>query len=319
MKWLITLLFATSSILFFAGLFASILLSDKRMNRRMKRLMELNDSRKLSRKRFDVLVQLRLAKQAVRSKLSKREGETLEQLLRSSGLAMEPEEYVLFRWIAATLGGFLAVLLFGSWLWLPVGAIGGYLLPKWYVRKKVKDRIQRFNEGLEDTITTIIGSLRAGFSFAQALKTVTEEADPPIRDEMELVLKEMQYGVNMEEALLHLRDRMPSADLDLLVQAVLIQRQVGGNLAVVLETIVRTIRERNRIQRQVKTLTAQGRLSGMVIGLLPIGLAFVLYLIEPEYIGSLFRHPLGLAMVGAGGFSGAIGFMLIRKLTTIEV
>jgi tight adherence protein B len=112
---------------------------------------------------------------------------------------------------------------------------------------------------------------------------------------------------------------MPSEDLDLMIQAILIQRQIGGNLAVILETIVQTIRDRSRIQRQVTTLTSQGRLSGMVIGLLPFVLSILLYMIEPSYIGSLFNNPIGIGMVVAGLVSGAIGFMLIRKITTIEV
>jgi tight adherence protein B len=129
----------------------------------------------------------------------------------------------------------------------------------------------------------------------------------------------MQYGTSMEDALTEWKERMPSEDLDLMIQAILIQRQIGGNLAVILETIVQTIRDRSRIQRQVTTLTAQGRLSGMVIGLLPFVLGILLYLIQPSYIGSLFKNPIGIGMVAASLVSGVIGFMLIRKITTIEV
>jgi tight adherence protein B len=129
----------------------------------------------------------------------------------------------------------------------------------------------------------------------------------------------MQYGTSMEDALNEWKERMPSEDLDLMIQAILIQRQIGGNLAVVLETIIQTIRDRIRIQRQVTTLTAQGRLSGMVVGLLPFVLGLILYFIEPNYIGSLFHNSIGLMMVGAGLISGAIGFVFVRKLTTIEV
>jgi tight adherence protein B len=129
----------------------------------------------------------------------------------------------------------------------------------------------------------------------------------------------MQYGSHMEDALHQLKERMPSEDLELMIQAILIQRQIGGNLATVLETIVQTIRDRNKIQRQVQTLTAQGRLSGTVIGLLPIVLGMLIYLIQPAYIGTLFHHPIGILMMICGMVSGIIGFMLIRKLTTIEV
>lgn len=168
-------------------------------------------------------------------------------------------------------------------------------------------------------VTTIVGSLRAGFSFPQALKTVAEEAESPVRDEIDIVIKEMQYGSTLDNALEELKERMPSEDLDLMIQAILIQKQVGGNLATILDTIIQTIRDRNKIQRQILTLTAQGRLSGVIIGALPIVLAIVLYLIEPSYIGTLFTHPLGIGMMILGVVFGIVGFIMIRKMTTIEV
>jgi tight adherence protein B len=129
----------------------------------------------------------------------------------------------------------------------------------------------------------------------------------------------MQYGSTIEDSLNELKTRMPSEDLDLMIQAIIIQRQVGGNLATVLDKIVETIRDRTKIQRQITTLTAQGKLSGIIIGLLPLILAVLLYMIEPDYIGTLFKNPIGWVMIGAGGISGIIGFILIRKITTIEV
>jgi tight adherence protein B len=112
---------------------------------------------------------------------------------------------------------------------------------------------------------------------------------------------------------------MPSNDLEMMIQTVLIQRQVGGNLASVLEIIVKTIKDRNKIQRQVKTLTAQGRLSGRVIGALPVVLGTAIYLINPGYINALFGNPAGIMIMSAGVVSGVIGFVLINKLTKIEV
>jgi len=146
-----------------------------------------------------------------------------------------------------------------------------------------------------------------------------EEGEAPIKDEIELVLKEMQYGSTLEDSLNGLYERMPSKDLELMVQAIIIQRTVGGNLATVLDKIVNTIRDRTKIQRQITTLTAQGRLSGVVIGLLPVALAFILYLIEPDYIGALISHPVGMIMLAGGAVSGAVGFFMIKKITTIEV
>lgn len=320
MRWVILLLFSLSSSLLFAAVLQRIFLSDKRMDKRIKHYLELQNRKKLSRKKFNFLVQLQLYKQTVREKvLTKKENEKLEHTLNRAGIPLKPEEYILFQWIAIALCGGGLYLVSGKLFFLLVGCFLGYLLPKWWVRKQAKERIKKFNDGLQDMITTIIGSLRAGFSFSQALKTVADEADSPIKEEIETLVRDMQYGSHMEEALHQLKERMPSEDLDLMIQAILIQRQIGGNLATVLETIVQTIRDRNKIQRQVQTLTAQGRLSGTVIGLLPIVLGMLLYLIQPTYIGTLFHHPVGIIMMIGGTVSGTIGFILIRKLTTIEV
>lgn len=320
MKWIIIAMFSFTCFLLFAVVLQTLFLSDRKLDKRINRYLHLNNKRKLGRKRFNLLVQMQLYKQTIREKvLTKQKNDRLEQMLGRAGLPMRPEEYILFQWIAVAICGGLLFLVSGNPLLLLLGGIAGYVLPRWFVRKKERERIAKFNDGLQDMITTIIGSLRAGFSFPQALKTVVQESENPIRDEMETVLKEMQYGATMEDALYHLKERMPSKDLDLMVQSILIQRQIGGNLAYILETIVQTIRDRNKIQRQIKTLTAQGKMSGMVIGLLPVALAFLLYLIEPSYIGILFRNPIGLIMLSGGVVSGIIGFVLIRKMTTIEV
>jgi tight adherence protein B len=320
MIWIVIGMFALSSFLLFAAIFQLLFLTDKRMDKRMKRFLELNDKKQISRKKFNLLVQLQLYKSAVRDRvLTKKKGQRLETMLSLSGVPIKPEEYVMFQWISTALCGGLAYLLFNQFLLLLVGAVIGFALPRWWIGRKRRKRMAQFNEGLLDMLTTIIGSLRAGFSFTQALKTVVDESEGPIHDESEIVLREMQFGTSMEDALNEWKERLPSEDLDLMIQAILIQRQIGGNLAVILETIVQTIRDRSRIQRQVTTLTAQGRLSGIVIGLLPFVLGILLYLIEPSYIGSLFQNKIGIIMVSAGLFFGIIGFMFIRKITTIEV
>lgn len=319
MMYLVVSFFLFTSFLFFVYVFRLLFFSERRLEKRMKRYLAHSDQ-KLNRKQFNVILQYQLTKQRIRKNfLTKEKNNKLETMLARSGLPIKPEEYVLFQWICTAFVGCLLVLIFGKWSFLPVGCVVGFLFPRWYLKKKERERIAKFNESLSDMITTVVGSLRAGFSFPQALKTVVEEADSPIKEEMEVVLKEMQYGSSLEDSLNDLKERLPSEDLDLMIQAILIQRQVGGNLATVLDKIVETIRDRTKIQRQIKTLTAQGRLSGIVIGLLPILLAIVLYLIEPQYIGTLFQHPIGIALTVAGLISGFIGFILIKKITTIEV
>lgn len=320
MIWILLIMIGLSSFLLVTAVLQLLFLSNKRMDARLNRLLELNNKKQLNRKKFSLLVRMQLYKQKIRERvLTKKKSSRLEQMLRLSGVPLKPEEYVLFQWISTALCAGVIYLLLDHVLFLPVGAIAGFMLPRWWIGRKRRARVKAFNDGLLDMLTTVIGSLRAGFSFAQALKTVVDESDGPIREEAETVMKEMQYGTSMEEALTEWKERMPSEDLDLMIQAILIQRQIGGNLAVILETIVQTIRDRSRIQRQVTTLTAQGRMSGIVIGLLPFALGFLLYLISSEYIGTLFSSKIGIGLVVGALVSGVIGFMFIRKITTIEV
>ncbi|WP_221568533.1 type II secretion system F family protein [Alkalihalobacillus sp. TS-13] len=319
MHYYLIVLASFTSFLFFYAIFHMTFLSDKRMTKRMNYYLSGYNKSKLERKKFNLFLELQLSKQRLRSRVSKKKSKKLESMLRRAGVPLKPEEFILFRWIATALAAGFLFLVSGSILMLIIGAAGGYMLPIMWIKKKEKKRIQKFNDGLADMISTVVGSLRAGFSFPQALQTVVEEADDPISNEIGFVLKEMQYGSSLEDSLNELYERMPSEDLELMIQAILIQRQVGGNLATVLDKIVQTIRERTKIQRQISTLTAQGKLSGIVIGLLPLILGLVLYLIEPEYIGTLFTHIIGMGLLGAGLISGIIGFILIRKVTTIEV
>ncbi|MDF2947798.1 MAG: type secretion system protein [Bacillales bacterium] len=320
MIWWLLVLVLFSSFLLFTAVFQLIFLSDKRMKNRLKKYLDQNEKKGFNPKKFNMLVQMQLTTSKIKSNvLSKDKNTKLETNLNRAGVPLKPEEYVLLQWMSTAMCGGLLYIIAGNVIFIVIGNIIGFLVPGWYIKKKERKRVNKFNEALPDMISTIVGALRAGFSFPQALKTVVDESQSPIKEEIETVLREMQYGGSMEESLQGLYERMPSEDLDLMIQAILIQRQVGGNLATVLESIVDTIRDRTKIQRQIRTLTAQGRLSGIVIGLLPIILSFVLYIIEPEYIGTLFTHPIGMGLIAFGVFSGSVGFILIRKMTTIEV
>ncbi|MDF2606960.1 MAG: type secretion system protein [Bacillales bacterium] len=320
MIWWLLVLVLFSSFLTFTAILQLIFLSDKRMKNRLKKYLDQNEKKGFNPRKFNMLVQMQLTTSKIKSNvLSKDKNTKLETNLSRAGIPLKPEEYVLLQWMSTALCGGLLYIIAGNVLFIAIGNIIGFLMPNWYISKKERNRVSKFNEALPDMISTIVGALRAGFSFPQALKTVVDESQSPIKEEIETVLREMQYGGSMEDSLHGLYERMPSEDLDLMIQAILIQRQVGGNLATVLESIVDTIRDRTKIQRQIRTLTAQGRLSGIVVGLLPIILSFVLYVIEPEYIGTLFTHPIGIGLIAFGVFSGSIGFILIRKMTTIEV
>jgi tight adherence protein B len=319
-KLLLLFFFLITTILIYWSIFKKIFRLENNLQKRMEHYLspkpELVNSGQVEIKQFRFL---QFVKQRTKKGITKEKNNKLESKLAQAGMPLKPEEFILFQWIFTALAGGLFYIFTEQVLLAPVGGILGFLLPKWFVRKKQRERVTKFNDGLADMITTIVGSLRAGFSFPQGLKSVAEEATSPIKDEIETVLKEMQYGKSVEDALNDLKERMPSEDLDLMIQAILIQRQVGGNLASVLDRIVETIRDRTKIHRQITTLTAQGRLSGYIIALLPVILGVAINFIQPGYMNTLFNNPIGLVLVGAGVISGIIGFILIKKITTIEV
>jgi tight adherence protein B len=151
------------------------------------------------------------------------------------------------------------------------------------------------------------------------MDAVANEMPPPISDEFRRVVREIGLGLSSERAMNNMLRRIPSDDLDLMLTAVNVQHEVGGNLAEILETISHTIRERIRIKGEIKVLTAQGTISGYVISFLPIGLGLLLFAMNPDYMGAMFKEPCGLAMVGVAVVTMTFGFIAIRKIVNIEV
>lgn len=243
----------------------------------------------------------------------------IKQKLEAAGVQLKPEEFVMSKVFFAVFGGFLFYLVLGFAITAPAGMILGYLIPEYWMSAKKRKRIEKFNDGLADMITTIIGSLRAGYSFSQALKTVAEESESPVKEEIQTLMNEMNYGISMDEGLENLRIRMPSTDLELLIHSVLIQRQIGGNLSTILEVIVNTIRERKKLERQVRTLTAQGRLSGRIIAALPAVLGLAFFMINRDYMMAFFSNIYGQIALAFGVLLTVLGFIVINRITKIEV
>lgn len=219
----------------------------------------------------------------------------------------------------AVVTGSVFYLVFKNIFFLIVGIILGFFIPKIWLNSKRKRRIQRFNDSLPDMLTTIVGSLKAGYSFSQALKTVAEESEPPMKDEIRTLINEMNYGISMEESFNNLKERMPSTDLELMIHSILIQRQIGGNLAQILGIIINTIRERNKLEKHVRTLTAQGRLTGTILGLLPVILGFVFFLINRATMIEFVSSRGGQIALAAGVFLTILGYVAINRITKIEV
>ncbi|MDN5293982.1 MAG: tight adherence protein [Eubacteriales bacterium] len=243
----------------------------------------------------------------------------IDRELARADIPLKGEEFIVINILAGLAPALLAVLLSGNLFTSLVFGIIGLLVPQIMLRRAKHRRLQTFNNQISDALVIMANSLRAGFSFLQAMEMVSKEMPPPISVEFGRALREMNLGTPTEEALLNMTKRIESDDLDLVVTAVLIQRQIGGNLSEVLDNISHTIRERIRIKGEIKTLTAQGRLSGLIVSLLPLVLSLVLYFINPSYIALLFRNPIGIFMVVTGVIMQVVGIFFIRRIVNIEV
>lgn len=242
-----------------------------------------------------------------------------ESKLVQGGLNLRASEFAVI-----TIGTMLLLMLLlflisgGSLIMAFIGLGLGYLIPILIVKRKISLRRKKFNSQIADALVLISSSLRSGYSFMQAIEMVSREMHPPISEEFYRVLREINLGVTTDEAMNHMAERINSVDLDLVVTAVLIQRQIGGNLTEILDNIANTIRERVKIAGHIRTLTAQGRMSGVIISLLPIALGAVITLLSPGYIMPLFTQPIGQGMIIAAAISEFIGIMLIRNIVNIK-
>jgi tight adherence protein B len=243
--------------------------------------------------------------------------------LAQADLKVTVAEYYLFKLVFALAGMALGAFMgraygVGLWVFAGMGFLLGWLIPGFYVRYRKGARIKAFNEQLPDGITLMANSLRAGYSLLQSMDMIADEGAPPLSEEFRRVVREVGLGLSFDEALLNLMRRVPSDDLDLMITAIVIQHEVGGNLAQILDTIAHTIRERVRIRGEIKVLTAQQTIAGYIVSFLPAVLAGALMILSPGYMGRLFVWPwimlpiLGLVMM-------LIGFAVIRKIVAIEV
>jgi tight adherence protein B len=209
---------------------------------------------------------------------------------------------------------------------LLLGLLAGFFVPRLWLGRRKGGRLKAFNKQLPDTITLIANALRAGSSFLQAIELVVRESRPPISTEFGRVIREVNLGLPFDVALENMVRRVKSEDFELMATAIAIQHQVGGNLAEILDSIAFTIRERIRIKGEIRTLTAQQRMSGYVVGGLPFFLAFFIFLAAPKFFDPMFVKPpdvlgipMGIILMGIAAIAMGIGFMLIRKIVDIEV
>lgn len=255
------------------------------------------------------------------SKLASRTGllERVESAIARAEVPLRAEEALFFYVVAVVLGFVLGVLALGSpFFGLLLGAAVA-VVPALLVAQKARKRLHTFEQQLPDTLKLLAGSLRAGFSLLQGIDAVTKEAPEPTRKELMRVFSEARLGRPVEDALADAADRMSSRDLAWAVMAIRIQREIGGNLAELLDTVAETMADRDRLRHEIQALTAEGRMSGIVLGIFPPAFGVVLYALDPGYMKRLFEDPMGVAAVIGAVVMGVIGVAWLRKIVAIEV
>ena len=249
-------------------------------------------------------------------------GDRIARDLARADLKFKVGEYFVLILVSILLGGLITWFLGNRHpVSALIGTIGGAFAPRMYVRRQQKKRLQKFNDQLSDMLNLMVNGLRAGYSTMQAMEAISKELPSPISDEFRRVVQEMQIGISMETALENLLRRIPSEDLDFVVTAINVQREVGGNLSEILDNISFTIRERVRIKGEVRVLTSQVRTSGSVLSLIPFGLTIILWFLNPDYLLSITQGgPICTAAIICVvlGLIGSSYFIMMR-IADIEV
>lgn len=253
-------------------------------------------------------------------------GDRVARELARADMKFKVAEYYALVFIATIGGGIVAYLLQTHIASFIIGALIGFFSPRFYVKRQQTVRVRKFDDQLGDMLNLMTNGLRAGYSTNQAMEAVSRELPAPISDEFRRVVQEMQIGIPMERALENLLRRIPSEDLDFVVTAINVQREVGGNLSEILDTISFTIRERVRIKGEIRVMTANVRTSGAILSLIPVGLALALWFLSPEYIGEFFAENGIIPQPLCGFIAVAVvvglilaGYFVMMKIADIEV
>jgi tight adherence protein B len=258
-------------------------------------------------------------------------GDSISKELARADVKLKSGEYILVMFISAFGVGLVAWYITGmsfaplNMAFISIAALVGFFIPRFYVTGQQSKRLVHFNEQLADMLNLMVNGLRAGYSTTQAMEVVSKELPAPISDEFRRVVQEMQLGVSMEKALDNLLRRIPSDDLDLVITSINVQRESGGNLAEILDTISYTIRDRVRIKGEIRVLTSQVMYSGRFLSLLPIIVMGILYLLNPAYMMEYFKPennanlPCGYIALGVAALLIIAGYFVMNKLGEVEI
>jgi len=246
------------------------------------------------------------------------QGKRIELMMQQADWPIRGTEFEAILLLWGGLVGLVTFLVTLKGAMFFVGALVGILMGFALLGLRIRRRRKKFTNQLGDMLTMVANALRAGFSFMQAFELISREMDAPMGREVQLVVNEVNLGNTLESALDNMQRRVASPDFELVVTAVLIQRQVGGDLASILDTISETIAERVRMRREVMALTAQGRASGIVVACVPIALGIFLYIVNPTYLQPLLETDIGHMFIAGSIVSECIGMFIIRKIVDIQ-
>jgi len=241
--------------------------------------------------------------------------------LARANLKLTVAEFMLLTLATVALGIALGALV-GRAYWIigaVAGALLGFIAPRLFLKWQQAKRLNAFDDQLGDTITLLANSLRSGYSLLQSMEMVGRELPPPMSEEFQRVTREIGLGLSNEQALDNLLRRIDSDDLDMMITAINIHHEVGGNLSEILDTIGHTIRERVRIKGEIRTLTAMARYSGYMVSVLPVAVAGLLFVMNPDYMSTLWKDPCGVRMIVASAIGMGLGWVIIRQIVNIKV
>jgi tight adherence protein B len=260
--------------------------------------------------------------QAVRSVLAKQRSEletSTKTTLADMFIFLDPTQIFYYNVAALIVLPTLVWLITNNPVFVTFTAIGTLILPKWYIKQLAVRRLKRFEEQLPDALLMISGAMRAGASLNVAMESMVKEQKPPLSQEFELMLREQRLGVDFDTSLVNMEKRNPLQDFSLVVSGLRISREVGGNLAEILESLATTLREKAQMEGKIRSLTAQGKMQGLIMSCLPLLIMAALNWIEPKAMGAMFTTFFGWCTLAVIIVMITIGYLIIRKITSIDV
>ncbi len=300
------------------GLIASLNSERNLIEERLSQYLEDDSQKEIDREAQKYVITNWVSKRVEKTPIG---GRIARELARAD-IKFKVAEYIVLIVLSILLFGLVAWFLGNQhWISATIGLVFGAIAPRMYVRSQQRKRLQRFSDQLPDMLNLMVNGLRAGYSTMQALEAISREMPSPINDEFRRVVQELQIGITMETALDNLLRRIPSDDLDFVITAINVQREVGGNLSEILDNISFTIRERIRIKGEVRVLTAQVRTSGTVLSLIPFGLTLILWFLNPDYLMSITARGNLCAGIIICVVLGLIftGYFVMMRIADIEV